>query len=209
MTDERSALPDAEACLRQRPPSSPRGGTIIVACVMTLAQHNERILEPEGYRPDRCRNCEHTRLHGHGIRSRLLPGGSVGSVDVRRYICVNPHCRATWMMLPAFVPPRLHRTWRAVEEAVLPRTEDVQPSAPKRTVRRWKASLRFAMAWLLELLAASKDAVLTTVTANVGQDASFRDLVGAVATARKLRSGERLSTLAALVDRYAPGSRLM
>ena len=97
--------------LDRRAPSSQRGGTKIAEDVTDWETHLQRVVTPDGYRPERCDHCGGRRLHGHGLRTRVLAGDELGTIDIRRYRCAV--CRAVWQVLPGFVARRLWRRWRS------------------------------------------------------------------------------------------------
>jgi hypothetical protein len=52
-------------------------------------------------------------------------------ICIRRYICANKECQATWRILPAFLARHLWRVWPTVERVALPATPPaVVPAMP-------------------------------------------------------------------------------
>jgi hypothetical protein len=211
MSPNRLPPPGPEACLVRPCPSSQKGGTLIAEEVTEWAAHQLRLCDPDGYRPPRCPRCGHSVLHVHAYRERRLLGEDEPAV-VRIVIhrCAQEECRATWRSLPLFLARRLWRTWRAVEQAVLP--EAAAPSrakTPRRTVRRWRARLASSARHLVQVLATSASAVWTTVAKAVGLGGTRKALVQELSVQQGTPPLRRLAEAAALLHRLCPGVRLM
>ena len=212
MTDHRSprtAMP--EECLCRRYSSSQKGGTLIVEEVVTLERH-EQMLGSGGYRPQEgCPKCV-GGLHVHDYRTRMLLGDPAGIVTVVRFLCSS--CKATWQMLPAFVARHLWRSWPTVEKAVEPPTPrrsapPAEAPIPPSTQRRWLRRLTASAALLVVTIATGESPALTAVAGAVGLDGTRRALVREHARTASVSAGQRLTQVAALVHRLAPGVRLM
>jgi hypothetical protein len=203
-------------CLVRLRPSSQKGGTIIAEDVTDRATHEHRICDPDGYRPAFCPNCGATALHVHDYRERLLraePGEPVARVV--RHACVG--CTAIWQVLPAFIARCLWRTWHVVEhtltgaEPAPPAAREARrwPPVPARTQRRWQARWRRPAQWLAQVLATSGEATWAVVATGLAPTALCADLVAAYVRATATPAGQRLASVAALVDRLQPRARLM
>jgi hypothetical protein len=196
--------------------SRSKGGTLIAEHVHDVATHDHLLKEPDGYRPDLCPRCGGGVLHAHDYIVRRPRGAPevAAEVRVRRYICANPKCEATWRILPAFLARHLWRIWPTVESAALrvaPREAPAMAVVPKRTAQRWRERLAVIARQLVVLLAVSGGALLEAIAKQVGLMATRADLVGAYArmAAIPLAAGRRLADLAAVVHRLEPGLRLM
>jgi hypothetical protein len=213
MTDHRPPPPEPEVCLTCSRASRYRGGTLIAEDVHDLATHRQRLADPDGYRPDRCPRCLCPVLHVHDYPERR-PIGELGPplvIRIRRFICTNPACKATWRILPAFLARHLWRVWQTVERTThrtKPRELDPAP-VPKRTERRWRARLASAAKQLVVLLATSGGVLLEQIAARAGLDATRRELVGIHAQMAGTAPPRLLADLAAIVDRLERGIRLM
>ena len=65
-----------------------------------------------------------------GRRPRGAPDVAT-EICIRRYICANKECQATWRILPAFLARHLWRVWPTVERVALPATPPaVVPATP-------------------------------------------------------------------------------
>jgi hypothetical protein len=98
-----------------------------------------------------------------------------------------------------------------VEAAVL---EPVRASAsqvvPARTRRRWRARLASSAALVVAVLSETLDGgVVSRVAQAAGPTVTCGQLVAAVEHEVRAPVGQRLSTLAELIHRLAPGVRLM
>jgi len=213
MTDHRPPPPEPEDCLIHSRMSRYKGGTLIAEDALALATHAQRIVDPDGYRPDACPRCGGQVLHVHDY-PRRKPRGDPGlplEITVVRHICADPACEATWRILPAFLARHLWRAWPTVERTV----SDTPPPAkgpgriPKRTERRWRARLASRAKQLVLLLATSGGALLEAIAKRVGLDAARLGLVDIHAQMAAAPPGRRLADLAALVHRLERGLRLM
>ena len=193
-------MPLSEGCLNRGYPSSQRGGTVIATDVEDLEEHDKRVADVDGYRPDHCANCLRARPHGHGQRVRGLRAWRERLdylVEIRRYRC--PGCRALWTVIPVFMARCLWRAWGTVQGAVSGRSSAV----PKRTRRRWRARLRSEGRKLVTVLTTAGDATLRTLVGAAGLDASRHEVVEALGGLTVLEA------LASLVHRLRPGVRVM
>lgn len=179
-------------------PSSVKGGTVI-ADVWDREEHERRLVDPEGYRPE-CRHCGRP-MQGHGVRDRRHEV----RIDIRRYCC-RP-CHAVVQVLPAFVARSLWRLWRTVESAVVTPERAAWTVVPARTLRRWRERASLAARVVLHVLSAMRTAALDEVVAAIGLDATrrallaaFRPLAGAVGA---------LAALTVLLGKVLPGLRVM
>src|SRR5262245_2390850 len=138
-----------------------KGGTLIAEDVQDLETHKKRVADPDGYRPEQCQRCLYGVLHVHDHLTRK-PKDLLGIAEVAiiRYICDNVECRATWRILPAFLPRHLSRIWPKVEQTVDNHaTKPGEARVPKRTAQRWRARLGSAAKQLVVLLARSGGAL--------------------------------------------------
>jgi hypothetical protein len=208
MSQERLPPPPPE-CLGRPYPSTQKGGTLIAEDVTDRETHERRRADPDGYRPPACPKCARERLHVHDYRGRILRG-EAGSpvIEVVRYWC--PSCTAIWQVLPLFLARRLWRSWPVVEAATLgPPPPASAPTVPERTVRRWLGRLASAAVLIAQVLATSGDPTLAAMATAAGFEATRAELVLVHARESRVGVGERLSSLAALLHRLAPGLRLM
>jgi hypothetical protein len=222
MSQQRLTPTRAEECLTQRRSSKFKGGTIIAEEVLTLAEHLRLICNPDGYRPESCRNCGFTTLHVHDHLERRPRGVvAVVVVGIVRYICTE--CKATWRILPAFLARHLWSPWAVIENAAGEDLESVSESpikaiipapmtgvaTPKTTLRRWLFRLKSSARQLVVLLANKGIQSVKHVAEAVGLDGSRRDLVDSHAKNFSLGSGIKLASMGALSDRLERGIRLM
>jgi hypothetical protein len=171
---------------------------LIAEDVCDLTAHQQRLTEPDGYRPRRCPRCDGRRLHAHDFRERHLRGDpQAPRITIRRYRCAG--CGGCWQILPRLVARWLWRSWPVVEQAVGLVVSVVV--VPEQTVRRWRERLASEARSVVQALAASAQPALERVAAAVGLHAARRTLVE--------HSGQSLAGLAALVHRLLPGVRLM
>jgi hypothetical protein len=200
--------PPPPACLGRLYPSTQKGGTLIAEDVTDRETHERRRSDPDGYRPVACPKCSHQGLHIHDYRERVLRGEAQRQVIVVvRYWC--PGCTAIWQTVPLFLARCLWRSWPVVETATLgPPPSPSEPAVPERTVRRWLGRLAAAALLVTQVLATSGEPTLAAVASSVGFEGTRRELVLALTDAGQVRTGERLSSLAALLHRLAPGLRL-
>jgi hypothetical protein len=117
MTDPCAAPPRSRA-------SRAKGGTLIAEHVHDVATHERLLLDLDGYRPDLCLHCGGEVLHAHDYVERRPRGAPdvAAEIRIRRYICANKECQATWRILPAFLARHLWRVWPTVERVALPAT---------------------------------------------------------------------------------------
>lgn len=212
MSDHRSPPPGAASCLDRPRQSTQKGGTLIAEDVTDLATHQERICDPDGYRPSECPTCHHHGLHMHERRYRLLLGDpDAVAIPIAIYRCAG--CDGTWRILPRFMARHLWRSWRVVEAATgasLPSPS--QRRVAPRTLRRWWERLRASACILVQLLTTSGSPVLEAVAHAAGTRATRAALIAGYASgclSEAAQAGERLANLAALIHRLGPGLRLM
>lgn len=181
-----------------------KGGTLIAEDVVDLQEHQRRLVDPAGYRPDSCSNCRGRRHHAHCFRERILrppsPDAAPIIISVRLFICV--FCRAVFTVLPAFVARNLWRDWHTVESV----TRD-GVAAPATTRRRWLARLRSSARQLLDVVSANLRHALTDTLTRVRPTtrASFID----TSTPFLLGKAASYARVAQLIHRLEPGIRLM
>jgi hypothetical protein len=205
--------PPAPECLERPYPSSQKGGTLIAEDVRTLGAHEQRVCDPDGYRPARCPRCQHDHLHVHDYPVRVLRADEERSwIGIVRYACAG--CSAIWRILPLLLARHLWRAWRVVERVVEPAPETAPlpirpPPVPARTRRRWRQRILAAALVLTQGLATSGRETLRTIAGAVGLEATHGELVAAHAAQAASAPGLRLAELAALVHRLVPGLRLM
>jgi hypothetical protein len=212
MTDHRPPPPEPEDCLIQSRASRYKGGTLIAEDVLDVGTHRRRLADPDGYRPARCPRCGCVVLHIHDYPERKPRGeGFVVVLPIVRHICADLACKATWRILPAFLPRHLHRTWQTLERTVLPGVPAAPdaPPIPEQTARRWRGRLASAAKQLVVLLATSGGTVLEGLAKAVGFQATRHALVDAHALVAQSPVGRRLAEVAALVHRLERGIRLM
>ena len=189
--------PPPPLCLVQRCPSTQKGGTLIDEEILDLASHQQRLSDPDGYRPCDCGNCGHDVLHVHDYRWRVLRAESgCPGLRIIRYVCAQ--CGAVWRVLPRFVARCLWRTWAVVEAATRCGSHrSAAPHVPGRTVGRWTSRLNSRIGALAAML--------------VGSDASAARRVAEEQTRRDLTMtfGGDLGQLAKWIHQLVPGARLM
>ena len=208
MTQNRISPSPATDCLYRPYQSSQKGGTLIAADVSSLTTHQQRLADPNGYRPSHCPSCLHSVLHVHDYRTRLLQVASlVAVIRVIRHRCT--HCGGRWQTLPAFVVRHLHYNWPVVlacalatylPKAALPSSQ-AHPSP--RTVRRWTKRLGSCGLRLSQLLATSARPILVRAAQVLGLQPSRLDVVAT------LESTITFAMTAALLHQLLPGVRLM
>lgn len=199
---QRLPPPTPPACLVRAYPSSQKGGTLIAEDVTDWKTHQRRICDPDGYRPDFCPRCQHSVLHVHDYRTRLLAAEAGRPVAVIiRHRCAHPDCRATWQILPLLIARHLWRSWTVVQRALSKKRHPNQPEVPSRTRRRWRARLKTSARMIISGLAASGTQALEKLAAIVGLEGTREELVG--------YWGGDLASLAGLIHRLMPGVRLM
>lgn len=229
VTDPCAAPPGSRA-------SRAKGGTLIAEHVHDVATHERLLLDLNGYRPDLCLHCGGDVLHVHDYAERKPRGAPdvAAEIRIRRYICANKECQATWRILPAFLARHLWRVWPTVERVALPATlpavvvpatpSTVAVSAtlpavaatplapiPKRTAQRWRERLASTAKQLVVLLAVSGGTLLEAIAKQAGLWATRAELVDVYArmTKTRLAPGRRLADLAAIVHRFERSLRLM
>jgi len=158
--------PQAPRYLDEPYSSSQKGGTLIAEDVTDLKTHEQRLSDPDAYRPRCCPRCGHDKLHRHGFRDRKLWGERGEDLDgldnsleekkkkeeerpgevikIVRHRCANAECKACWQTVPALLARCLWRRWVVVEAATVGRRPHNWPPVPPRTRRRWMARLRAA-----------------------------------------------------------------
>lgn len=216
MTDHRPPPPEPEDCLTRSRASRYKGGTLIAEDVHDLATHRRRLAAPNGYRPMCCPRCGGYVLHVHDYprRKPIDSPGMPPEIPLVRHICAAPECRATWRIVPAFLPRHLWRVWgtieRTVSEEAPPAVAPVAPiRIPEQTVQRWRARLASTAVQLVVLLATSGGALLEAIAKRVGLVATRIELVDVHARMTVTPPGRRLADLAALIHRLERGLRLM
>ncbi len=212
MTELRSLSPADEACLRRAYPSTQKGGTLIADEVGDLEAHEQRLAQPDSYRPIGCPRCG-SKLHIHDLRPRVLHGEPAMLTMVLRFRCADrERCGAGWQILPAFLARCLWGSWARVAGALA--GDDPSP-IPCRTRLRWRARLASTARVLVGVLSTASDAgVWVALASTVGLDARRIDVLRAYAGARTRLSDAFIpeacfAELAAAVHRLCPGVRLM
>ena len=195
--------PREDLYLDRRVLSSQKGGTLVAEEVMGLEAHERRLESVDGYRPERCNGCSGRRLHGHGLRVRVLAGDWLRLVEVRRYRCVD--CRAVWQVLPGFVARRLWRRWHVVDDALRGK-QTTGPPVAKRSQRRWRARLKSCGRHVRHVLGSTgRPEALAAV-----REVSVACTRGCVLAAyRQQMPQHSLGVLAAVLQRAAPGVRMV
>jgi len=205
-----SRIPDEPPiCLERSYVTTQRGGTLIAEHVWDLAQHEQRVREPNGYRPRECPRCGHVVLHIHDYRERVLRADpQAPRIRIVRYQCAG--CRAIWRTLPAFVARHLWRSWRVVESKTLPGCHTpAHPMVPRRTTYRWASRLAAMARRLLFVAATSGIEWLEKLAGSLGKDSTRREFVDAYFNARCSPLGTRIAEPAILMHRLEPGLRLL
>ena len=181
-----------------------KGGTIIAEDVLTLDVHEEKLRDPDGYRPESCR-CGSVRLHAHCFRERKLrdadPEITPLVVAIRLYHCLD--CGAVYTILPAFIARLLWRSWKTVESAV----KRKRP-VPKTTLKRWLSRLASDAGQLFQLFTASVTGPVVDALLRA-RPATRKALVAAIAPEITSRLGAAFAPLAAWIHRLEAGLRLM
>lgn len=230
MSQERLPPPQPDPCLIQSRKAKYWGGTLIAEHVWSVTEHEKRLCDAAGYRPDRCGRCGCRRLHVHDYPLRRPQGEAVRTLlRVVRFICSNEECQATWRVLPAFLARHLWWAWRKVSAATrgevspvslgvegagattfLPeRAERGGRAVPARTRRRWQQRLSASSRQLVVLMASRGVQQVQRVAEAVGLGANRRELVAAYAEESATAGGVTLGAVAALLDRLERGVRLM
>lgn len=215
MSQERLPSPQPDDCLIQSRKSRFKGGTLIAEEVWTPEEHQRRIRDPDGYRPCACGSCGSTELHVHDYLERKPLGlARVAVVRVVRFICVNPDCRATWRVLPAWLARHLWWTWSSVEQAVNTNREASKAAAvcatpPERTEQRWLKRLASSARQAVVLMVSRGVELVRVVGEAVGLQATRRSLVDSYGGIVEVPLGHVFGAVAAVLDRLERGVRLM
>lgn len=228
MSQERLPPPHPDPCLIQSRKAKYRGGTLIAEQVWSVAEHESRLCDAEGYRPEQCGHCGCRQLHVHDYPLRRPQGEPLLTLlRVVRFICSNEECQATWRVLPAFLARHLWWVWRRVSTVTRGEAPPVSVGAeceegttaggaerkvravPARTRRRWRARLSASGRQLVVMMASRGVQQVQRVAEAVGLGASRRELVAAYAAALAPAAGVTLGAVAALLDRLERGVRLM
>ena len=188
----------------------PCGGTLYAEDVTDLQMHQQRLRDPDGYRPSCCSRCGHGKLHVHDYRRRQQHNEEQGPLTVVRYLC--PRCKASFQVLPRFVARHLWHNWPVVEAHTLPQLdpESAPPAVvPARTQRRWRARLLMSALLVVQVLVTSGSQVLERLAQQVGLHATRAELVRDYQRFRRIPPSQSLSSLAALLHRLCPTVRLI
>ena len=212
MTDIQSLSPAEEACLCRAYPSTQKGGTLIAEDVHDLNVHEQRLADPQSYRPENCRRCG-AKVHIHDWRPRVLRSEPGISTEVLRFRCADrARCGASWQVLPAFLARFLWGSWARVASAL---GGDARGVIPARTRERWHTRLAGRARTLVGVLSsANETGVWTTVARTVGLEARRIEVLRGYALARESAAAAELSCgcfaeLAAALHRLCAGVRLM
>lgn len=176
---------------------------MIAGDVSDRDQHAERLVSPDGYRPEPCDRCNR-KMHAHGTRMRSVVDEP--PIEIRRYLC--PGCGAVVQVLPGFLARNLWQEWPTVE-AVLDGKAGPRPTriVPPRTRRRWRARARTPASTVLHLLSSLRRPALLAIVAQVGHAATRLQLLHAF---RPLATAlGALASLTILVNLTLPGLRMM
>ena len=212
--------PAPASCLMKPYSRNPhqKGGTLIAEDVDDLEEHRRRLLDLDGYRPKECPRCQHGVLHVHDYRLRIprdQPGRTF--VTVCRFACASESCGARWLILPAFLPRHLQRTWGAIERVAMAPMKPASPSpssqapanpVPTTTTRRYRFRLSCCAAALRAAFAAA-GAGIESVFSRCRGPLTRAVFCQALSEAGLLLSTRRLAWLAAWIHRLVPGLRLM
>lgn len=206
----RPSPPSPDTCLALPRGGRFHGGTVIALDVHDLAEHEQRLRRPDGYRPPACLRCGGSRLHVHDRRHRILVGElRVAQIDIARYVCAAADCGATWRVLPAFVARHLWRRWITVARAIAGgRPTSSGAAVPARTSRRWRARLASAARQILHILAHHDDENVAKFASVAGFDATRREVVE-LFTAGRVLGTHGLEDIASALHVLEPGVRLM
>lgn len=235
MSPERLPPPQPDPCLIQSRKAKFRGGTLVAEQVWSIEEHERRLCDGEGYRPEQCGHCGCRRLHVHDYPLRRPLGEPLLTLlRVVRFICSNEECQATWRVLPAFLARHLWWVWRRVSTATRSEASPVSVgteceettaaatarlatapaeregrAVPPRTRRRWQERLSSSGRQLVVLMASRGVQRVQRVAEVVGLGASRRELVAAYEGALDIADRASLGAMAALIDRLERGVRLM
>lgn len=206
-------IPAAPVCLTTPDSAKPgqRGGTLIAEQVRGIDEHR-RLLDSGGYRPEGCPLCDRF-LHILDQRPRKLRDQPDSAEEmICRFRC-RP-CRAVWQVLPGFIARHLHRTWEAVQSAVVAAGALTRTGSERRvtrkpaTVGRWLRRLA-ASALVLTQALAGADAPVEAVLRDLGAWSTRGELVEALAAADVVEPQRKLEHLACWIHRIVPGIRLI
>lgn len=181
-----------------------KGGTIIAEDVLDLHEHRRRLLDPDSYRPQHCRNCGGQKNHAHCFRERILrqadPRLPPLVVPIRLFSCAS--CGGVFTVLPAFIARHLWRAWKTVESVA-----KGKENAPKTTMARWFSRLESDASQLVQVFTAKLQSAVTEALMRVRPSvrALFVDVIKPFLRA----SSCGFAQLAAWIHRLAPGVRLM
>jgi len=211
MTELRSLSPADEACLCRACPSTQKGGTLVAEDVHDLEAHEQRLAQPDSYRPAGCPRCG-SKLHIHDLRPRGLHGEPAMATEVLRFRCSDrARCGAGWQVLPAFLARCLWGSWARVACAL---AGEHRSPVPRRTRRRWRARLAGTARMLVGVLSTASEAGAWVALARaVGLDARRIDVLRGYAVHtgcfEAFIPSACFAELAAAVHRLCPGVRLM
>lgn len=197
--------PQPPVCLRRSYASREiKGGTIIAEDVLDLAEHQKRLLNPDNYRPEECRNCGCEKTHAHCFRERTLreadPGQPPVIVAIRVFFCRS--CGAVFTILPAFIARHLWRAWQTVGSVVSGKAR-----APKRTIARWLSRLQSDASQLVQVFTASVQGAVSDALLRL--EPSVRSVFVTALTPFLGAGFSVFARLAAWIHRLAAGIRLM
>ncbi len=205
-------LPAAPVCLTTPySAKTQKGGTLIAEEVHGIDEHR-RLLESGGYRPEGCLLCGRF-LHVLDQRPRKLRDQPDSPEElICRYRC-RP-CRAVWQVLPGFIARYLHRTWAAVQSAVVAAGALERTGSERRvtrkpsTLRRWLGRLASSALVLTQALVGAGEAVQAALE-QLGAWCTRGELVEALAGGGLVDKQLKLEHLACWIHRLVPGLRLM
>ncbi len=206
-------LPAAPVCLTAPYSAKPsqKGGTLIAEEVLGIDEHR-LLVESGAYRPEGCLLCGRF-LHVLDQRTRKLRDQPDSPEElICRYRC-RP-CRAVWQVLPAFIARHLHRTWEAVQSAVVAAGALERTGSERRVTRkpstlgRWLRRLASSALVMTQALVGT-GAPVEAVLKELGAWCTRGELVEALAGAGVVDKQRKLEYLACWIHRLAPGLRLM
>lgn len=181
-----------------------KGGTIIAEDVLDVAEHQRRLLDPDSYRPEECRNCGHKKNHAHCFRERILreadPDRPPLVVAIRLFSCAS--CGAVFTVLPAFIARHLWRAWKTVE-----RVAGGKERAPRTTQSRWLSRLQSDASQLVQLFVEGIQSPVSQ--ALLGLRPRIRSLFVGVLAPFLGRRPSVFAVVAAWIHRIEAGVRLM
>lgn len=188
-----------------------KGGTLIAEDVHSFCEHR-CLVESGAYRPESCPLCG-LHLHVLDQRPRKLRDQPDSAEElICRYRC-RP-CGAVWQVLPGFLARYLHRTWGAVQSALVaagalePTGSEWRVRRKPSTLRRFLARLGASALVLIQALLAAK-APVPGVFSALGGWCPRGELVEGLARAGQLEKKRKLEDLACWIHRLVPGVRLM